>query len=129
MKMNAIKEICLYVNDLERTRDFYHELLELPLISYVEERHVFFRVGEQVLLCFLPEVTKEEEKLPPHFAHGPQHMAFEVPQHSYQAWKQKLRDAGVLVTHEQKWKAQKESFYFEDPSGNVLEILPPGIWE
>lgn len=129
MKISHIKENCLYVSDLDRTRDFYHYQLGMPLISFVDGRHVFFRAGSSVLLCFLPEVTKAEKTLPPHFAYGPQHLAFEVPGKEYEQWKEKLKQLNIKIIHEQHWKAGRYSMYFHDPDGHVLEIVPPGIWE
>ncbi len=129
MKITQIKETCLYINDLAKAIQFYNGLLGLPLISEVKERHAFFRAGTSVLLCFIPEVTKEEDKLPAHFAYGPQHLAFEVPQNEYKDWCQKIINANIAITHEQEWKRGLMSFYFEDPFGNVLEIVPNGIWE
>ncbi len=129
MQINCIKENCLYVSNLDCTKSFYHRILQLPLISYVEDRHVFFQAGESVLLCFLPEVTKNEKILPPHHAHGPQHLAFEVPEDEYQRWKERLEKHQIQVTHEQHWRDKLYSMYFRDPDGHILEILPPGIWE
>jgi len=129
MKIIQIKETCLYINDLAKAKAFYNDLLGLPLINEVPDRHIFFRAGTSVLLCFIPEVTKHEEKLPSHFAHGPQHLAFEVTQSEYEKWRQKILDAKIEITHEQEWKDGLMSFYFEDPFGNVLEIVPNGIWE
>lgn len=128
MKISGIKETCLYVSSIEQARHFYHELLELPLISVVENRHVFFRVGSSVLLCFIPEATKTEETLPPHYAFGPQHIAFEVAKSDYDKWKEKLPTLGIGITHEQDWPGGYKSFYFEDPDANVLEIVMPGMW-
>ena len=129
MKITKIKENCLYVNDLERSRHFYHNKLGLPMISHVEGRHIFFRAGSSVLLCFLPEVTKAESKLPPHFAYGPQHLAFEVAAGEYVQWKEKLHEQDIGVVHEQHWRDDLYSMYFHDPDGHLLEIVPPGIWE
>ncbi|MEK6476989.1 VOC family protein [Catalinimonas sp. 4WD22] len=129
MEILQIKENCLYVSDLLRTRHFYKEVIGLELISFVEGRHVFFRAGRSVLLCFLPEVTKQEETLPPHFAYGQQHLAFEVSQSEYEEWKKKLTDQNIKIVHEQHWKENLYSFYFYDPDQHVLEIIPPGIWE
>lgn len=61
MKFLKIKETCLYIRDLERAKKFYHETLELPLISYVEGKHIFFRAGDSVLLCFNPDDSKNKE--------------------------------------------------------------------
>lgn len=129
MSLTQIKETCLYVSDLARTRRFYHEKLELPVISFVEERHVFFRVGTSVLLCFLPEVTRHEKTLPPHYAHGKQHIAFSAPPEQYADWKRKLAAANIPITHETDWGRGYFSCYFDDPDGHVLEIVPDGLWQ
>lgn len=129
MEITQIKENCLYVSDLLRTRHFYEEVIGLKLISFVEGWHVFFRAGSSVLLCFLPEITKKEKILPPHFAYGQQHLAFEVSQNEYEEWKKKLTEQNIPIIHEQHWKENLYSFYFYDPDQHVLEIIPPGIWE
>lgn len=129
MNITQVKENCLYVSDLERTRHFYHHNLGLPLISHVEGRHIFFRAGSSVLLCFLPEVTRAETKLPPHFAYGQQHLAFEVPAQEYAVWKKRLAEQEIEIVHEQYWKDDLYSMYFYDPDGHLLEIVPPHIWD
>ncbi|HSJ67150.1 MAG TPA: VOC family protein [Anditalea sp.] len=129
MNFTQIKETCIYINDLDLAEKFYHGILELPIISKVEKRHIFFRCGTSVLLCFNPEETKYEQNLPPHYAVGKQHIAFEVKQEDYGNTLKKFKDHGIVITHVQKWKDDKESFYFEDPFGHVLEIIQDGIWE
>lgn len=129
MIINSIKEICLYVSDLTKTRAFYEEILGFSVISHVENRHIFFRVGKQVLLCFNPDVTRNEKTLPPHFAYGAQHIAFEISVEDYTNWKEKLSNKGIIIIHEQMWKENLASCYFHDPDGHVLELVPPGIWE
>ncbi|MGY6559272.1 MAG: VOC family protein [Nitritalea sp.] len=129
MKYAQIKETCLYVSDIELAVQFYHEILDFPLIHVSPNRHAFFRCGSSVLLCFLPEATKNEEELPPHFAFGKQHVAFEVSKRDYLKTKMDFMKKGIQLTHEQHWHSGLESFYFEDPFGNVLEVVPPGIWE
>jgi catechol 2,3-dioxygenase-like lactoylglutathione lyase family enzyme len=41
MKFTQIKETCLYVSNLEKTRNFYSEQLGLEIISFVENSRVF----------------------------------------------------------------------------------------
>jgi hypothetical protein len=41
----------------------------------------------------------------------------------------KVLEKNIRITHEQEWKDGLKSFYFEDPFGHVLEIVPDGIWE
>ncbi len=129
MNINFIKETCLYVKDLERTKHFYHEVLGFPLISFVADRHVFFRAGKSVLLCFLAEVTKEEKNLPPHYAKGKMHLAFEVNKTEYEQWKERVILLDIEITHEQKWEREFTSFYFDDPDGHVLEVVQNGMWD
>ncbi|MGE5521138.1 MAG: VOC family protein, partial [Candidatus Dadabacteria bacterium] len=40
MKISRIKETCIYVSDLQRTKEFYHHKLGLPVISVLENRHI-----------------------------------------------------------------------------------------
>ncbi|RMG55718.1 MAG: glyoxalase [Bacteroidetes bacterium] len=125
---SQIKETCLYVQDLDRTEAFYHHQLGLPLISKVPGRHVFFRAGSSVLLCFLPEVTRQEEVLPPHYAAGKQHLAFECAPGAYEEWQQLLIEQGIPIIHEARWGDHYRSCYFHDPDGHVLEVVEPGMW-
>ncbi len=128
MRYTQIKETCLYISDLDLAEHFYGKILDMPVISKVDGRHIFFRCGTSVLLCFLPEVTQKEIELPPHFARGKQHIAFEVTGKDYLKTKMELLENGIKITHEQGWKKNLKSFYFDDPFGHVLEIVPYGIW-
>ncbi len=127
---SQIKETCIYVQDLNKTKEFYNGVLGLPVISFREDRHVFFRAGSSVLLCFLPEVTRQEKKLPPHFGSGEIHFALEaIDKNAYEQAKKILLQAGIPIEHETSWKGGKKSFYFRDPDRNLVEIVEKGIWE
>jgi catechol-2,3-dioxygenase len=128
MNFLKIKETCLYVHDLELAKKFYHEILELPIINYSPGKHIFFRAGTSVLLCFNPEDSKTKKSPPGHYGGGKQHFAFEVPKEEYDIAKQKILTKGILITDKLQWKDGQESFYFEDLEGNILEIEPEGIW-
>lgn len=129
MQILQIKENCLYVEDLGRTRAFYHELLKLPIISYAEDNHVFFRAGSSVLLCFLPEKSKIQDEPPAHYAYGKQHIAFEVLKEEYEQTISWLREKKIALNYEHTWPNGQKSMYFEDPDGHVLEIVPTGLWD
>lgn len=129
MRIKKIKETCLYVENLDQIGQFYKDVLGFEMISKAPDRHIFFRVGESVLLCFNPEATKKEESLPPHFAKGPQHIAFEVEKEFYEDTRAALIGKGVKISHEEHWSQTVSSFYFDDPSGNVLEIVTPELWD
>ncbi len=129
MKFTKIKETCIYVKDLEQTRHFYEDLLGLQLISLVKERHVFFKAGQSVLLCFIAEETLLQEELPPHGATGIIHFAFEVEAGDYESALKHVKSCGIKVLYEQLWKNNLKSFYFSDPDKNLLEIIQEGLWD
>ncbi|MDZ4716758.1 MAG: VOC family protein [Cytophagales bacterium] len=124
-----IKETCLYSQDLDTLRAFYHGVLRFPIISELPGKHIFFRVGESVLLCFNPDYSRSKKSPPPHFAEGKYHVAFEVRKEDYAKYKLESIDKGIEITDRVIWHTGQESFYFEDPAGNVLEIIPEGIWD
>lgn len=130
MKFHKIKETCLYIHDLEKAKAFYHDLLALPIINYVSGKHLFLRVGESVLLLFNPEDSKQKKSPPAHFGGGKQHFAFEISDKNYEEAKTEMEEKGMAIIDEITWPSGKKSFYFNDPEGNVLEILPEnGIWD
>ena len=129
MNIRQIKETCIYIQSIERSLGFYHKKLGFPVIGKKEGRHVFFRVGTSVLLCFIADATKNETTLPPHFASGKQHLAFEVSPEDYEKHKEIINSKNISIIHEQEWNDNLKSFYFEDPDGHLLEIVPCGIWD
>lgn len=130
MNFLRIKETCLYVKNLEEAKKFYEEVLQLPLISYLPGKHIFFRAGQSVLLIFNPDDSQNKTSPPAHYANGKQHFAFEVSEKDYPKAKEEIISKGIKITDEVTWKSGKKSFYFNDPAGNVLEIVPDnGIWD
>ncbi|MBD1397921.1 VOC family protein [Pontibacter sp. JH31] len=129
MEIKQIKETCLYVTDLERTRQFYQDKLGLHVIGEVEGRHIFFRAGRSVLLCFIAEMSEKGGTLPPHFGSGQLHLAFEVSRAEYDGWKKRIEEAGIAIEQEYDWGRDFLSFYFRDPDKHLLEIVMEGMWE
>lgn len=130
MKISRIKETCIYVNDLHRTKAFYADTLGLPVISFAEGRHVFFRAGESVLLCFIAGKSMQQTELPPHGAAGSIHFAFEVSTEEYKTSLQQVKDADIPILHEHMWENNILSFYFHDPDNNLVEVIEGGgLWE
>lgn len=129
MKIKRIKETCLYIHDVEKTRAFYEGLLQLPVISSVPEKMIFFRAGESVLLCFVADVSKDQSELPPHGATGPIHFGFEVSKYDYDEILALVKNAAIEILHEQVWKNGIRSFYFHDPDKNLVEVLEEGLWD
>jgi catechol-2,3-dioxygenase len=129
MTITQIKETCIYSTDLAAMKSFYHDKLGLPVIGEAEGKHIFFKAGASVLLCFHPDDSRWKQSPPAHFATGKYHFAFEVPAETYEAHKAKIRSLGITITDEVQWKNNLRSFYFDDPAGNVVEIVPTGVWD
>ena len=123
-----IKETCIYAVDLLSMQEFYSGKLGLEVISSVPGKHIFFKAGTSVLLCFNPEDSRMKQSPPPHYATGKYHFAFEVSAGDYQLKKDEIVSRGITITDTVIWKNGQESFYFDDPAGNVVEIVPVGIW-
>jgi catechol 2,3-dioxygenase-like lactoylglutathione lyase family enzyme len=128
MNIVSIKETCIYVKDLERTQEFYNNL-GLSTIAFDANRHVFFRAGSSVLLCFIADQTQKETELPPHGAKGIIHFAFEVNAGDYEDAFLHIKNAGIHILHQHLWKKGIRSFYFHDPDFNLVEIIEHGLWE
>jgi catechol 2,3-dioxygenase-like lactoylglutathione lyase family enzyme len=128
MNIRQVKETCIYSKDLEAARAFYHDRLGLEIISYVKGEHIFFRAGTSVLLCFNPDDSREKMSPPAHYASGRYHFAFEVEAGEYEQHKAEIIAKGIPIVDTVVWDSGQESFYFEDGLGNILEIVPVGIW-
>jgi len=82
-KLAGVIETALYVDDLDRARSFYEEVLGLAALTS-DSRFLAFDVGgRSVLLLFRRGSTLEPLHLPggtipPHDGSGPIHMAFAI---------------------------------------------------
>jgi catechol 2,3-dioxygenase-like lactoylglutathione lyase family enzyme len=127
-EIEAIVETAIYVDDLEAAEAFYRGVLGLEVIGREAGRHVFFRVGNGVLLAFNPEATLRGDLLPPHGARGPGHFALGVRAEALDGWRARLEAQGVAVEKEVRWPRGGRSLYFRDPAGNSVELVTPGLW-
>jgi catechol 2,3-dioxygenase-like lactoylglutathione lyase family enzyme len=128
LRIGGILETVLYcTSENEReTRTFYEGVLGLRPVGLGGDA---FRVAEkQMVLLFNAETSSIQDDPPPHGATGPVHTCFVVAADDYDRWKRRLRDKGVTVTREISWPNGMQSFYFEDPAGNVLEIADGDLW-
>ncbi len=130
MTQLRILETALYATNLRAAREFYETVLGLPVYSAVEGRHVFFKLGNGMLLIFNPRETQQagSGQVPPHGAEGPGHVAFAVPQEELEMWRERLQQHHVPIEKEVQWPGGGYSLYFRDPAGNSVEITTPTIW-
>lgn len=130
MKIKAIIETAIYVDDLNAAEDFYSRILGLKMIRKEPDHYVFFQVGDSnVLLAFNPQATLKSDTLPPHGASGRSHFAMGIEADSLDAWREHLETQKVAVEMEVEWPPGGKSLYFRDPAGNLVELITPGIWE
>src|ERR1043165_3641412 len=94
---SGIKETCIYTTSLDDAKSFYHDKLGLAVISEIPGKHIFFRAGNSVLLCFNPADSQTKVSPPGHFAHGKIHFAFEVPDARYEETKAEITSRGIVI--------------------------------
>ena len=134
VEITRIVETSLYVHDLATSEKFYTDVLKLQLHSRAPGRDVFLIAGKSMLLLFNPAFLKEEAKregknaIPQVYEHGRTHIAFEIERGSLEEWAGRLEERCVRITHRETWENGSRSVYFEDPDGNVVELIEHGLW-
>jgi catechol 2,3-dioxygenase-like lactoylglutathione lyase family enzyme len=133
--VSGVLETVLYYTSEHESFDFYSETMGFHPIGREPGRSMFFRAGASVFLLFNADATTKGGMLPPHGATGPGHTCFQVPDEEYAAWKEYLAEQDVEIIKEVTWPlgstgddVRGRSFYFHDPSGNVLEIADSDFW-
>jgi len=132
-KLSGVIETALYVDDLERARAFYQDVLGLEAMTS-DARFVAFDVGgRNVLLLFRRGSTLEPVHLPggtipPHDGSGPLHAAFAITADELPAWERRLGEHDVAIEGRTDWPRGGKSIYFRDPDRHLLELLTPGVW-
>lgn len=132
--IHGVLETVLYAGDLDAAERFYGDLLGLAVHARVPGRHVFFRIGPQMLLIFDPDVTQiaappdARLPVPAHGARGPGHVCFAASAVEIETWHAHLIAAGIAIEADFEWPGGGRSIYFRDPAGNSLEFAEPAIW-
>lgn len=127
--IDGIYEGALYVRDLERSAEFYRSTLGFEEIGRDAERHVFLRVGRDVLLLFNAEATKRPgANMPPHGAVGELHIAFETTPGGLEAWRAHLVARDIPIEAEIEWPRGGRSLYIRDPDRHSIELVTRGTW-
>jgi catechol 2,3-dioxygenase-like lactoylglutathione lyase family enzyme len=132
-KLAGVIETALYVDDIDRARSFYEEVLGLAALTS-DSRFLAFDVGgRSVLLLFRGGSTLEPLHLPggtipPHDGNGPIHMAFAIAAADLAAWEKRLAEHNVAIEGRTDWPRGGKSIYFRDPDNHLLELVTPGVW-
>ena len=131
--IEGVVETALYVDDLERAREFYEGTLCLD-VMFKDERVRAYKVGRSVLLLFRRGASNHNTEMkigniPAHDGSGPLHMAFAIAADELEPWEKLLGEHGIEIEGRVKWPKGGTSIYFRDPDGNLLELATPGLWE
>ena len=151
-QFGGINHIALVSSDMEKTVDFYTNVLGMPLIKTLEipggAQHFFFDCGngDSVAFFWFPQAPAHAPGIAAAgempgggnivSAHGSMnHLAFDVPEDSFDEYVEKLKVKGVetsgVVNHDDsKTTVARElhdgvfvrSVYFRDPDGILLEF-------
>jgi catechol 2,3-dioxygenase-like lactoylglutathione lyase family enzyme len=125
----GLHHTALISGDVERTIQFYQELLEFPLTELIENRdyhgstHFFFDIGNSNLLAFFdfPGLDVDQYK---EVYGGLHHLAISVEPERWRHLKDKLAAAGVEVSEH-----SDVSLYFRDPDGARVELIADPLGE
>jgi glyoxalase family protein len=135
MRIQGLHHVSPVASDIERTNDFYHDVLGIPLLRKSVDTGaptmprwywstapggIAGLPGSLVTYFSLPK------NVPPIYGHVGKgvthHFAFEVESdEAQQYWRERLVERGLLVTPVMDRKYFR-SIYFEDPDGQILEI-------
>ncbi|TVR48179.1 MAG: glyoxalase/bleomycin resistance/extradiol dioxygenase family protein [Rhodobacteraceae bacterium] len=131
--ISGVLEAAVYAEDLEAARGFYAGVLDLPEISAVAGRHVFFRCGASVLLVFCASASRQPPgpgalPVPPHGAEGAGHVCLRVAKEDLDTLATRLENAGVAIESDFRWPHGPRSIYVRDPAGNSVEFADGELW-
>lgn len=131
--LSGILETAIYVDDMERARRFYEDVMGLkPMVA--DRRLTAYDVaGRSVLLVFQRGASVQEARLPGgtipgHDGAGPLHFAFAIAEDALGAWEERLAKHGVAIEGRTEWPRGGKSIYFRDPGGHLVELATPGLW-
>lgn len=118
IKTTGIDHVVLWVNDLERSKRFYMDLLGMRMAHEADGR-AFLKCGEQQVALFDvkhgPKRTKGDTEM--------NHMALRMEPASYEAVKARLEADGIAAYGR---PGDATCVYFDDPDGHRLQLLYSG---
>jgi catechol 2,3-dioxygenase-like lactoylglutathione lyase family enzyme len=125
----GVHHVALLSTNVEKTIDFYQDLLEFPLTELFENRdyqgstHFFFDIGHGNLLAFFDfpglDLGPYGEVLG-----GLHHLAISVEPERWDHLRSKLDGAGIETHH-----MSGSSLYFRGPDGERLELIKDDLGE
>jgi catechol 2,3-dioxygenase len=121
--IKRVGHLVLSARDIRRSRQFFEQVLGLPVVAENERGMVFFSTNvkdNHHMLALMP--AREGAAMPTADQVGMQHVSFELGSFAelQDAWRA-LRKHGVPIDHT-VYHGITKSIYFYDPDGNRLEL-------
>ena len=114
IETTGIDHVVLHVNDVQRAKKFYTEVL--GMIPYREDdEQVFLHAGQQGVALF-----RKEGETPLTAGNDLNHLALNVAAGTYDTLKAELEKHGVAVTGR---PGEDRCIYFRDPDGHRLQLM------
>jgi catechol 2,3-dioxygenase-like lactoylglutathione lyase family enzyme len=133
-RIGGLLESALYVDDMERSVEFFGNVLGLRSLVRGERLTAFDAGRQGVLLLFARgrsavDMPSPNGIIPGHDGSGPLHVAFAISADRYDGWLAHLARSDVPIVSEVRWPRGGRSCYFHDPDGHLVELATPGLWE
>lgn len=114
IQATGVDHIVLHVNDVERAKKFYSEVLGMTVYRE-NDRQVFLHAGQQGVALF-----KKQGETPLAAGNDLNHLALNVATGTYETLKAELEQHGVAVTGR---PGEDRCIYFRDPDGHRLQLV------
>lgn len=135
-RIKRLHHTAYVVKDLERTREFYEDVLGLPLAATWCEAdelfgavrtycHCFFELADGSALAFFQFARPEDQALfGPELAPSPfRHVALSVDAAAFDHIEQKVKQAGIVAPQTYILEhGYCRSLYVNDPDGMIVEL-------
>ena len=128
-KIRGLTEVVISVHDMEKSLNFYRDILGLRVMSPPDFRGaVFLQISEQpdtapqqLVLVPLPEGTDafptERVRRPLH------HLGLEVAREDFESERERLQGLGFDVRFGEHPFLPLKGMYLDDPDGNEVELI------
>jgi len=132
-KIKGVHHLGLPVNDLERAKKFYTEVLGMTCSKididietgglykdamghYPLTARLFMQNGAELVLFQRPKPLERGD-----FDDGTSHLSLELPKEDFTTAVADLKKSGVKIMYEEHVRESGRSVYFFDPEGNYLQ--------
>ena len=128
-KIRGLTEVVIWVHDMQKSLNFYRDILGLMVMSPPDFRGaVFLRISQepntvpqQLVLVPLPEGTDafptERVRRPLH------HLGIEVAREDFESERERLQGLGFDVRFGEHPFLPLKGMYLDDPDGNEVELI------